>query len=78
MEAMPTQFDVEKIEESIESYGNDKSLLVSILHYDLGETCIGCGGCAYVCPTGAIKIENNKIPLVIRSSRSYLRRKSKR
>ncbi len=31
MEAMPTQFDVEKIEEIIESYGNDKSLLISIL-----------------------------------------------
>jgi NADH-quinone oxidoreductase subunit E len=31
MEAMPTQFDVEKIGEIIESYGNDKSLLISIL-----------------------------------------------
>jgi NADH-quinone oxidoreductase subunit E len=31
MEAMPTQFDVEKVGEIIESYGNDKSLLISIL-----------------------------------------------
>jgi NADH:ubiquinone oxidoreductase subunit E len=31
MEAMPTHFDVEIIKEIIESYGNDKSLLISIL-----------------------------------------------
>jgi len=31
--------------------------------YDLAQTCIGCGGCAYVCPTGAIRIEENKIRL---------------
>jgi len=24
--------------------------------YDLGPECIGCGDCAFVCPTGAIKI----------------------
>lgn len=31
MEAMPTQFDLGKVEEIIESYGNDTSLLISIL-----------------------------------------------
>ena len=31
--------------------------------FDSSQVCIGCGGCAYVCPTRAIKIENNQIKL---------------
>ena len=63
MVARSTQFGRKKVEGIIKSYGGDKSLLISILLYDLAETCIGCGGCAYVCPTEAVKIENNKIRL---------------
>jgi bidirectional [NiFe] hydrogenase diaphorase subunit len=31
--------------------------------FNISQTCIGCGGCAYVCPTRAITIENNQIKL---------------
>ena len=29
--------------------------------YEPPEECIKCGGCAYVCPTGAIKIEDGRL-----------------
>lgn len=31
--------------------------------FQSSQVCIGCGGCAYVCPTHAIRIENNQIKL---------------
>jgi NADH dehydrogenase/NADH:ubiquinone oxidoreductase subunit G len=31
--------------------------------FQSSQVCIGCGGCAYVCPTRAIRIENNQIKL---------------
>jgi bidirectional [NiFe] hydrogenase diaphorase subunit len=32
--------------------------------YELTEGCIGCGNCAYVCPTGAIEIGSNGKPVL--------------
>lgn len=32
--------------------------------YELTESCIGCGNCAYVCPTGAIEIGANAKPVL--------------
>ncbi len=31
---------------------------IAIPFYDNADACIACGSCAYVCPTGAIKLED--------------------
>ena len=39
--------------------------------YELGEDCIGCGDCAFVCPTGAIKMGPDGKPVLPRVKIPY-------
>lgn len=32
--------------------------------YELGDGCVGCGDCVYVCPTGALKLGDNGKPVL--------------
>lgn len=43
--------------------GKGKEKKVVPIKEDVSDVCIGCGACAYLCPTGNIKIENNYITL---------------
>jgi bidirectional [NiFe] hydrogenase diaphorase subunit len=47
---------------SLVNRGIYKEVAAPFYVYELGEDCIGCGDCAYVCPTGAIKIGENGKP----------------
>ena len=47
---------------SLVNRGIYKEVAAPFYAYELGEGCIGCGDCAYVCPTGAIKMGANGKP----------------
>ena len=47
---------------SLVNRGIYKEVAAPFYAYELGEGCIGCGDCAYVCPTGAIKMGENGKP----------------
>jgi NADH dehydrogenase/NADH:ubiquinone oxidoreductase subunit G len=46
---------------TFEGKGEDKRVVPS--KEDVSDICIGCGACAYLCPTGNIRIENNYVTL---------------
>lgn len=41
-----------------------KQVAAPFYAYELGEGCIGCGDCSYVCPTGAITMGENGKPVL--------------
>jgi bidirectional [NiFe] hydrogenase diaphorase subunit len=49
---------------SLVNRGIYKEVAAPFYAYELGEGCIGCGDCAYVCPTGAIEMGSNGKPVL--------------
>jgi bidirectional [NiFe] hydrogenase diaphorase subunit len=49
---------------SLVNRGIYKEVAAPFYAYELGEECIGCGDCAYVCPTGAITMGENGKPVL--------------
>ncbi|HEY97577.1 MAG TPA: 4Fe-4S binding protein [Dehalococcoidia bacterium] len=47
---------------SLVNRGIYKEVAAPFYAYELGEECIGCGDCAFICPTGAIKMGENGKP----------------
>src|SRR3990172_2339108 len=45
---------------SLLNRGIYKEVAAPFYAYELGEGCIGCGDCSYVCPTGAINMSEGK------------------
>jgi bidirectional [NiFe] hydrogenase diaphorase subunit len=49
---------------SLVNRGIFKEVAAPFYAYELGEGCIGCGDCSYVCPTGAITMGPNGKPVL--------------
>lgn len=49
---------------SLVNRGIYKEVAAPFYAYELGEGCIGCGDCAFVCPTGAIEMGANGKPIL--------------
>jgi bidirectional [NiFe] hydrogenase diaphorase subunit len=51
---------------SLVNRGIYKEVAAPFYAYELGEGCIGCGDCSYVCPTGAITMGSSGKPVLPR------------
>jgi NADH dehydrogenase/NADH:ubiquinone oxidoreductase subunit G len=49
---------------SLVNRGIYKEVAAPFYAYELGEGCIGCGDCAFVCPTGAIEMGSDGKPVL--------------
>jgi bidirectional [NiFe] hydrogenase diaphorase subunit len=49
---------------SLVNRGIYREVAVPFYAYELEESCIGCGDCAFVCPTGAIKMGPDSKPIL--------------
>jgi len=56
---------------SLVNRGIYKEVAAPFYAYELGEGCIGCGDCAFVCPTGAITMGENGKPVLPRVKIPY-------
>ena len=56
---------------SLVNRGIYKEVAAPFYAYELEEGCVGCGDCAYVCPTGAIKLGENGKPVLPKVKISY-------
>ncbi len=56
---------------SLVNRGIYKEVAAPFYAYELGEGCIGCGDCAFVCPTGAITMGDNGKPILPRVKIPY-------
>jgi predicted molibdopterin-dependent oxidoreductase YjgC len=56
---------------SLVNRGIYKEVAAPFYAYELGEGCIGCGDCSYVCPTGAITMGTSGKPVLPRVKIPY-------
>jgi NADH dehydrogenase/NADH:ubiquinone oxidoreductase subunit G len=56
---------------SLVNRGIYKEVAAPFYAYELGEGCIGCGDCSYVCPTGAINMGETGKPVLPRVKVPY-------